>query len=84
MQRDVPSITRAAIPILNRQGVVALSQGVNGASAPPGIPKNTPLIWKDKASGAQLIHWVHPGLSHHLTSLAQLRCHNGHEHLHRC
>ena len=84
MQRDVPGITRAAIPILNRQGVIALSQGVNGASAPPGIPKNTPLIWKDPASGAQLIHWVHPGLSHQLTSFAFLRRRNDDGHLRRC
>ena len=83
MQRDVPGTTRAAIPILNRQGVIALSQGVNGASAPPGIPKNTPLIWKDTASGAQLIHWVHPGLSHRLAFLAQLGCHNDHGQLRR-
>ena len=61
MQRDVPGITRSAMADLNFAGITALSQGVNGASAPPDIPKNTPVVWKDVASRSQLLHWVHAG-----------------------
>lgn len=32
-------MTRAAIPVLVSQGVTALTSGVNGFSAPPGVPK---------------------------------------------
>ena len=39
MQRDVPGMTRAAVPVLAAAGVKALSSGVNGFSAPPGVPK---------------------------------------------
>ena len=35
--------------------------GVNGGSAPPGVPRNTPFIWRDVASGAQLIVMWHAG-----------------------
>lgn len=35
-QRDVPGITRAAIPILFAKGVRAISVGVNQGSSPPG------------------------------------------------
>ncbi|GAB4813534.1 hypothetical protein N2152v2_000580 [Parachlorella kessleri] len=60
-QRDVPGFTRAAIPILYSQGVRAVSVGVNGGSAPPGVPKNTPFWWRDEASGKQLLAFWHPG-----------------------
>jgi hypothetical protein len=39
VQRDVPGMTRAAIPVLVSEGVTALTSGVNGFSAPPGVPK---------------------------------------------
>ena len=32
-------MTRAAIPVLVSEGVTALTSGVNGFSAPPGVPK---------------------------------------------
>lgn len=35
--------------------------GVNGASAPPGVPHNRPFVWQDAASGASLLAMVHPG-----------------------
>ena len=60
-QRDVPGLTRAAIPILVNAGVKALSVGVNSGSAPPGVPKNTPFIWRDERSNASLIAFWHPG-----------------------
>ena len=62
LQRDVPGFTRAAIPILHSQGVRAVSVGVNGGSAPPGVPKNTPFWWRDEASGKQLLAFWHPGI----------------------
>ena len=35
--------------------------GVNGGSAPPGVPRSTPFLWRDVASGAQLIAMWHAG-----------------------
>jgi hypothetical protein len=61
-QRDVPGLSRAAIPSLTQAGVAAISVGVNSGSAPPDVPKpNKPFIWKDEASGASLIGFWHPG-----------------------
>lgn len=44
-QRDVPGLTRGAVPVLARAGVRAISMGINPGSAPPGTPKNRPFIW---------------------------------------
>ena len=60
-QRDVPGLTRAAVPVLARQGVRAISVGVNGGSAPPAVPLNAPFLWRDTASGTQLLAFWHPG-----------------------
>lgn len=38
-----------------------LTVGVNAASAPPAVPKNTPFIWRDEPSGKQLLAMWHPG-----------------------
>ena len=38
-QRDVPGTTRAAISVLRRNGVQAITVGVNTASAYPEVPK---------------------------------------------
>jgi hypothetical protein len=38
-----------------------ISVGVNGGSAPPGVPRSTPFLWRDVASGAQLIAMWHAG-----------------------
>lgn len=62
VQRDVPGMTRAALPLMKNAGIKALSQGVNTASAPPAIPKNRPVIWKDDRSGASILLWVHAGI----------------------
>ncbi|KAI8471932.1 MAG: hypothetical protein J3K34DRAFT_520136 [Monoraphidium minutum] len=59
--RDVPGITRAAIPLMREAGVRSLSIGVNTGSAPPGVPLLTPFLWRDATSGAQLLTYVHPG-----------------------
>ena len=61
MQRDVPGFTRGALPMLASEGVQAFTIGVNGGSAPPGVPKNTPFWWRDEASGKQLLGVLHPG-----------------------
>ena len=37
-QRDVPGMTRALMPILNRRGVTAVSIGANDGSTPPDLP----------------------------------------------
>lgn len=60
-QRDVPGLTRAAVPYLAGQGVTTLTVGVNGGSAPPGVPKNQPFWWRDGHSGTQLLAFWHPG-----------------------
>ena len=54
-------MTRNAIPILAGEGVQAITIGVNGGSAPPGVPKNTPFLWRDKPSGREMVTVVHPG-----------------------
>ena len=60
-QRDVPGLTRSAVPVLTSQGVTSLSVGVNGGSAPPGVPKFTPFWWADEPSGTRLLAFWHPG-----------------------
>lgn len=60
-QRDVPGLTRSALPVLSSVGVRAISIGVNDASAPPGVPKNTPFIWQDVRTNTSLIGMLHPG-----------------------
>eukprot|EP00775_Hariotina_reticulata_P003530 gene3530-3799_t len=59
--RDVPGLTRTAIPVLTSKGIKAVTGGVNGFSAPPGVPKTTPFIWRDEESGQQLFAMWHPG-----------------------
>ena len=61
LQRDVPGLTRASIPVLASRGVRGVTGGVNAFSAPPGVPKNTPFIWRDEESGTQLLAMWHPG-----------------------
>jgi hypothetical protein len=61
LQRDVPGLTRAAIPVLASRGVLGITGGVNAFSAPPGVPKNTPFVWRDEQSGTKLLAMWHPG-----------------------
>lgn len=51
-QRDVPGITRAALPVLAAAGLRAVSVGVNGGSAFPQVPRV--FSWRDAASGAAM------------------------------
>ena len=52
-QRDVPGLTRSALPLLNKHGVRAITVGVNGATAPPAVPRI--FTWKDLNSGASVL-----------------------------
>ena len=57
-QRDVPGTTRSAIPVLLGAGVSVFSNGVNGASTPPFVPRA--FMWRDPVSGMQLPTLIHP------------------------
>ena len=57
-QRDVPGTTRSAVPHLLAAGVTAFSNGVNGASTPPFVPRA--FVWRDAASGLSLPTMIHP------------------------
>jgi len=57
-QRDVPGLTRAALPALAAQGVRALTVGVNPFSTPPYVPRA--FVWRDKGSGANVTAMWHP------------------------
>lgn len=57
-QRDVPGLTRAMIPIMVRQGVGALTVGVNGGSMPPAVP--AAFVWRDNASDTEILAMWHP------------------------
>lgn len=60
-QRDVPGLTRAALPVLRAEGIRAVSVGVNSGSAPPDVPLNAPFMWRDPTSGAEVLAFWHPG-----------------------
>ena len=60
-QRDVLGFSRSAVPVLVGQGIQAVTVGTNGGCAPPAVPHNTPFIWRDVRSGAQLLAMWHPG-----------------------
>jgi hypothetical protein len=57
-QRDVPGLTRAAIPLLVKNGVRAVTVGENGAASPLFLPKI--LLWKDRQSTTEVIGLFHP------------------------
>eukprot|EP00048_Salpingoeca_helianthica_P005546 m.89006 g.89006 ORF g.89006 m.89006 type:complete len:722 (-) comp13639_c1_seq3:776-2941(-) len=57
-QRDVPGTTVASIPILRRNGVQAITVGVNTASAYPEVPKI--FNWKYPGTGDTLFAMWHP------------------------
>ena len=57
--RDVPGVTRGVLPLLNAAGITRLSEGVNGATTPPAMA--SPAVWRDAASGAQVLYVQHNG-----------------------
>jgi hypothetical protein len=58
-QRDVPGMTRAAIPLWLKNGVKMISVGVNAGSAPPAVPNQ--FVWLDRASNESILAIYHPG-----------------------
>lgn len=61
-QRDVPGMTRSVIPYLLQSGIRAISVGVNGASAPPVVPKA--FVWRDPVSNTDILAMWHAVLSY--------------------
>lgn len=72
-QRDVPGLTRSALPILASQGIKALSFGLNAGSAPPDVPHNQLFRWRfynnNNSNGndngiekeGEMLVFIHPG-----------------------
>lgn len=71
-QRDVPGLTRAAVPLLAGAGALGVSVGVNDGSPAPIVPSTvdcysgfrqvrTPFLWRDAASGTDVVADFHPG-----------------------
>ena len=64
-QRDVPGLTRAAIPLLVQEGVQAVSVGVNTFSGPPFFDDQGPnthriFRWVDPPSNTSVLAMWHP------------------------
>ena len=57
-QRDVPGLTRAAIPALAAQGVRAITVGVNPFSTPPYVPRA--FVWRDEQTQTNVTAMWHP------------------------
>lgn len=58
-QRDVPGLTRGAVPLLAAAGVKAFSVGCNAQITPPEVP-NTIFNWVDEASNTSVLVMLHP------------------------
>ncbi|XP_052061610.1 uncharacterized protein LOC127701658 [Mytilus californianus] len=56
-QRDVPAMTQGIVPILEEEGVAAISVGVNTVTAPPAVPP----IFRWKFQNSSVIGIWHPG-----------------------
>ena len=56
-QRDVPGMTRAAIPLLAKRGVRAVSVGENAQVAPSAVPPI--FLWKDNTTKTEVIGLFH-------------------------
>jgi hypothetical protein len=57
-QRDVPGMTRGAIPLLAKHGVKAVTIGETDAASPLDLPPI--LLWKDRQSGQEVMGLFHP------------------------
>ena len=57
-QRDVPGLTRAAIPRFTRRGIKAVSVGENGACAAVNVPPI--FVWRDNATSTEVLAMFHP------------------------
>eukprot|EP00118_Oscarella_pearsei_P025553 m.308367 g.308367 ORF g.308367 m.308367 type:complete len:722 (+) comp43877_c0_seq1:88-2253(+) len=58
-QRDVPGTSRAIIPTLVKNGVAAITVGVNGGSMPPSVPPV--FVWKNEDTNQSVLGLWHPG-----------------------
>jgi hypothetical protein len=56
--RDVPGLTRAAIPLLARRNVSGVSVGENSQCAPVNVPPI--FLWRDNASDTSVVAMYHP------------------------
>lgn len=56
-QRDVPGLTRAIIPQLQKHGVTALSIGENSQVAPVNVPKL--FRWVDNSTNTSVLALFH-------------------------
>ncbi|XP_064635119.1 uncharacterized protein LOC135492532 [Lineus longissimus] len=56
-QRDVPGMTQAVIPVLVKQGIAAITVGVNAATSPPAVPR----IFNWEYNGQSVLAMWHPG-----------------------
>ena len=56
-QRDVPGLTRGAIPVLAAAGVKAVSVGMNPSVPPVNVPNM--FLWRDTASDAEVVALFH-------------------------
>ena len=56
-QRDVPGLTRAAVPLLARRGVRAVSVGENSQVAPYAVPPI--FVWRDEATETEVLALFH-------------------------
>lgn len=61
-QRDVPGLSRAAIPLLREAGVELVAIGANGAAGHGGVA-DVPRVfrWEDRATGQDVITLLHQG-----------------------
>jgi hypothetical protein len=56
-QRDVPGLTRNAIPLLSKRGIKGITVGENSQCAPSAVP---PLfLWKDEATKTEVVAMYH-------------------------
>ena len=56
-QRDVPGLTRNAIPLLSKRGVLAVSVGENSQVAPSAVPPI--FLWHDNTTNTEVIAMYH-------------------------
>ena len=56
-QRDVPGLTRNAIPLLSKRGVLAVSVGENSQVAPSAVPPI--FLWHDNNTNTEVIAMYH-------------------------
>jgi len=56
-QRDVPGMTRGVIPLLSKEGVKAITVGVNGGVCPPQVPN----VFRWQTGKDSVVASFHPG-----------------------